>query len=269
MHASVWLALRLGRRVARLFLPPACLYFLLSSHATRAASKDYFGRILQREPGWRECFRQLHAFASVVLDRIYLLNDQNHLFDIRIEGEEIVRALASEHKGCLLFGAHLGSFEVLRTLGRAQANLKVSMVMYEDNARKTNAALNAINPDLTLDVIALGRSHSMITIGQRLNEGYFCGVLADRSPGIDDMRAMPFLGSEARFPEGPFRMALMLKHPVVLMFGLYRGGNRYDIHFERLDCTTLEDTMDRYVARLEHYCRMAPYNWFNFYRFWG
>ena len=23
-----------------------------------------------------------------------------------------------------------------------------------------------------------------------------------------------------------------------------------------------------YVARLEHYCRLAPYNWFNFYDFW-
>jgi len=24
----------------------------------------------------------------------------------------------------------------------------------------------------------------------------------------------------------------------------------------------------RYVARLEHYARRAPYNWFNFYDFW-
>ena len=26
--------------------------------------------------------------------------------------------------------------------------------------------------------------------------------------------------------------------------------------------------MQRYAARLEHYCRQAPYNWFNFYDFW-
>jgi len=26
--------------------------------------------------------------------------------------------------------------------------------------------------------------------------------------------------------------------------------------------------MQRYVARLEHYARLAPYNWFNFYSFW-
>jgi predicted LPLAT superfamily acyltransferase len=26
--------------------------------------------------------------------------------------------------------------------------------------------------------------------------------------------------------------------------------------------------IDRYAARLEHYCRLAPYNWFNFYDSW-
>jgi predicted LPLAT superfamily acyltransferase len=269
MRATVWLALHLGRRAMRWLLPPACLYYLLAAPETRAASRDYLARVLDHAPGWRDSFRQFHAFASVVLDRIFLLNDQNRLFDIEIQGEVIVRGLATAHEGCLLFGAHLGSFEVLRAVGRAQANLKVSMVMYEDNARKTNAALNAINPDLALDVIALGRSHSLITVGQRLADGHFCGVLADRSPGCDEMRALPFLGDMAAFPEGPFRMAMLLKHPVILMFGLYRGGNRYEIHFESLACTTLEETMQRYVARLEHYCRQAPYNWFNFYRFWG
>ena len=31
----------------------------------------------------------------------------------------------------------------------------------------------------------------------------------------------------------------------------------------------LEKWVQRYAERLEHYCRLAPYNWFNFYDFWG
>ena len=27
--------------------------------------------------------------------------------------------------------------------------------------------------------------------------------------------------------------------------------------------------LGRYVARLDHYCRSAPYNWFNFYELWS
>ncbi|MND04262.1 hypothetical protein D3C83_244540 [compost metagenome] len=63
------------------------------------------------------------------------------------------------------------------------------------------------------------------------------------------------------------------------MLGIYRGGSRYDIHFEVLadmsgaDRTNRErlikDALQRYVGRLEHYCRLAPYNWFNFYDYWN
>ena len=70
----------------------------------------------------------------------------------------------------------------------------------------------------------------------------------------------------------------MLKRPVVLMFGLYRGGRRYDIYFEPLvdmqyvertqRDAVIDDAIRTYVQRLEHYCRMAPYNWFNFYDYW-
>jgi predicted LPLAT superfamily acyltransferase len=70
----------------------------------------------------------------------------------------------------------------------------------------------------------------------------------------------------------------MLKKPMVLMFGLYRGGNRYDVYFEQLidmgqieraqRDVLIEQALRRYVARLEHYCRVAPCNWFNFYDFW-
>jgi len=65
---------------------------------------------------------------------------------------------------------------------------------------------------------------------------------------------------------------------VLLMVAVYRGGRRYDVYFERLaDFTQLtraarpeevENALRFYVARLEYYCRLAPYNWFNFYDFW-
>ena len=62
------------------------------------------------------------------------------------------------------------------------------------------------------------------------------------------------------------------------MFGLFRGGNRYDVYFEHLvdlrdvgratRDAVIEQAVRKYVERLEHYCRLAPYNWFNFYDFW-
>ena len=86
------------------------------------------------------------------------------------------------------------------------------------------------------------------------------------------------LGREASFPAGPALLAAVSAVPVILFVGLYRGGNRYDIHFELLDeqvvlarddrQQALQQWYCRYVERLEHYVRLAPDNWFNFYRFW-
>jgi predicted LPLAT superfamily acyltransferase len=102
-------------------------------------------------------------------------------------------------------------------------------------------------------------------------------MLSDRSLEDEDQVRVTFLGSPAGFPVGPFRMAALLKCPSVLMFGIYRGGRRYDVHFELLldgkidggGCgQDVETAMRLYVARLEHHCRATPFNWFNFYDFW-
>lgn len=273
----VWVALRLGRPAARLLLYPICLYFLAFSHGTRGAALGYLTRALARRPGLADLFRQYHAFASCVLDRVFLLNDQLELFDLRVHDETIATDIVKRGTSCILFGAHLGSFEVLRALGRRQPNLHVSLAMHEDNARKIGSVLKAINPDLAVDVIGLGRFDSMIELEERLKRRHFVGILADRSVREEHAR-YPFLGSPAPFPLGPFRMIALLKRPVVLMVGLYRGGRRYDVFFEHLADPSdwpagsrdkkIDETMRRYVERLEYYCRMAPYNWFNFYDFW-
>jgi predicted LPLAT superfamily acyltransferase len=271
----VWVALHLGRSIARLLLYPICGYFLLFSAGSRAASRGYLARVLDRAPRLVDLFRHYHAFGSCVLDRVFLLNDQTDRFRFAVHGEEIVNEIIAQREGCLLLGAHLGSFEVVRALGRRRTDVAVSLLMYEENARKIGTALNAINPALGLEIIALGKSNSMIEVEARLDRAHFVGVLADRSLKSESCPRLPFLGAPAAFPLGPFRMAVLLDRPVVLMLGLYRGGNRYEIHFERLDAPgacgagrPAEEMMRRYAARLEHYCRMAPYNWFNFYDFW-
>ena len=64
-----------------------------------------------------------------------------------------------------------------------------------------------------------------------------------------------------------------------LAFGLYEEPNRYALYCEPfaervvLPRASRADALAayaaRYAARLEHYCRLAPYNWFNFYDFWS
>jgi predicted LPLAT superfamily acyltransferase len=274
----VWVALTLGRRVARLFLYPICLYFLLFAGEARAASKKYLRKVLGREPRLGDGFRHIHTFASTILDRVFLLNGRFDKFDVHAHLDDTAQAMIARKQGCILLGAHFGSFEITRAYADAIKGPPASVVMYEENARKLNSVLQAINPQLSQQVIGLGKVDSMLKVGQALQRGEFIGILADR--GLEQGAASvtcDFLGEAAKFPNGPLRMAYMLKSPVLLMAGVYRGGNRYDLYFEELmDMSRselprnelIQQAQQRYVARLEHFCRIAPYNWFNFYDFW-
>ncbi|HAL39282.1 MAG TPA: acyl-CoA synthetase [Polaromonas sp.] len=277
-----WISLRLGRGAGRVVLYGIAAYFLAFAPAARRMSRSYLRRVLKlRSPaavGWRHLFRHFLSFASVIHDRVYLVNEHFELFDIRVHNKDLIDNIVADGQGVFLIGAHMGSFEVLRAIGRKQPGLRVAMVMYEENARKLNAALSAINPNAQQDIIALGHIDSMILVHELLAQGTVVGMLGDRSLGNDDTRPLDFLGDPAELPLGPFRMAAILKRPVLFMTGLYRGGNRYDIHFETLaDFSALaprgralavQAAMTRYAALMEQYCYRAPYNWFNFFDFW-
>ena len=277
LRSIAWVALALGRPLARLLLYPIALYFVMFSIRPRAASRQYLSRVLGRQAGMADVFRHYHTFAAVILDRLYLLKDQIYRFEVQVHGAEIVEGLIAEGKGCVLLGAHMGSFEIVRSAGRARG-FKVAMVMYEGNARKIRKLLEAINPSLQMEVIGLGSVDSMLKVEAALARGEIVGLLADRTIKGGGTVSCPFLGEQAAFPVGPVRIAAMLKRPVALMLGIYRGGNRYEVHFERLaelDQIVSRDresmtrhVLQRYAERLEHYCRIAPYNWFNFYDFW-
>lgn len=279
LRVMTWISLRLGRSIGRLVLYLIALYFLVFGPRARRASKAYLARVLAQRPTWRHCYRHFFSFASTIHDRVYLINDRHDLFEVSVVGEDVMKRALADGRGALLLGAHMGSFEVLRAVGRHHGGVRVAMVMYEENARKINDALAAINPAAQADIIPLGRVDSMLAVRDRLAEGAMVGMLGDRTPGGEPTRPVSFLGDVARFPTGPMRMAAMLRRPVLFMTGLYLGGNRYEVHFEQLaDFSTvpsagrkelIDEALKAYVARLEHHCRRAPYNWFNFHDFWS
>ena len=278
LRVMTWISLHLGRRAARSVLYLISGYFLLFAPVSRRASSNYLRRALGRPARWRDVYQHFFTFASTIHDRIYLVNRRFDLFDFEVHGEDMLRRLLADGNGLFLMGAHLGSFEVIRAIARKDTDLRVAMLMHQDNAQKINTMLAAINPEAAQDIIGLGYIDSMLKVRERLDEGWVVGMLADRTPGNDTLYPVQILGANANLPTGPFRMAALLRRPVVFMTGLYLGGNRYAIHFEILAdfSTAARDQLDaaldvaiiRYAALLDQYCRKAPYNWFNFFDFW-
>lgn len=281
---AIWLiraiVLRLGRPVGRLLLYPITAYFLFRRSAERRASLAYLRRVLGREPSLLDGARHVHCFAATTLDRPLLLTRQLDRFDIRVHGVEQVHALMALDQGVLLLGAHLGSFEALRVLSQRRPDTRVAILLERGQNPAMTQLLDELNPELAASVIDLGlpSTELMLRIKDEAERGALIGFLGDRRRPGEPGLPVEFLGDRACFPTAPYLIAMALDIPVCLCFGLYRGGRRYDLHFEtfaqriHLPRTDRQQALmayvQRYAERLEHYTRLAPYNWFNFYDFW-
>lgn len=278
LKMMTFVSLRLGRPVGRFILYFIATYFFLFAPTARRHSLEYLRRALRREPTARDRFRQVFNFAAIILDRLYLVNERYDLFDVSIEGEEFMHAQLSGGDGTFLMGAHIGSFEIMSAVGRRRPGLQVVMAMYEENARKVSAMFKALNPTNKSEIIALGQIEAMLRVRERLDEGRFVGMLADRTLGGEPGILVEFLGRPALFPLGPIRAAAVMRSQVFFMLGLYKGANRYHVVFEPLADfrqtrsgereAAVEAAIRRYAALLEKYCHDDPYNWFNFFDFW-
>jgi predicted LPLAT superfamily acyltransferase len=278
MRGGVRLLLSVGHTFGRLLLYPTCAYFLASSRQARMASREYLGRVLGRRPRLPDIVRHYLTFAKTLHDRVYFLAGRTGEFAIDQHGLEVLESALAKGKGCLLLGAHLGSFEVLRVMGTLERKLPVNVLLYPDNASNADTVASDLCPELKERVIPLGRPDTLLRVHDCLERGEIVGILGDRALKSDKTVRCDFLGAPATFPQGPLLLASIVKAPVVLFFGLYHGGRRYSIHFEafadevnigRKDRgAELRPWIGRYAQRLEHYCRLAPYNWFNFYDFW-
>ena len=281
---AIWLirtiACRGGRAIARSLLWPITAYFLLMRGPERRASRAYLARVLPQRPGLRHVARHIHTFASTILDRVFLLNGQLQRFAIDVHGLDAVDAQVRAGRGALIFGSHLGSFDALRVLATQRPEVKVRVLLDKAHNPAMQGLLDALNPELARNIIDAGQDGPSIVLAiqQAVEEGALVALLVDRAATHEAAVRAPFLGEDARFPTPPWLIAAVLQVPVVLAFGLYRGGNRYELVFEPFSdrisvprhnrTQMLHELVQAYARRLEHHTRRAPYNWFNFYDFW-
>ncbi|HET9598475.1 MAG TPA: hypothetical protein VFP65_23000 [Anaeromyxobacteraceae bacterium] len=275
----VVLATALGRWAASAALAVVALWYVLFDARVRSASRAYLVRLNGRAT-LRDVHRHVRCFAQVTLDRLFMVRGDFRPFEISCHGDEHLRALAAQGRGALLLLAHVGSFEVMRSVSEQQA-FTVNVLGYFRNARRINDALRSLSgrDDARLIEIRPGDPTFIFEVEDCVRRGELVGTMGDRVGFDGKLVRVPFLGGEAALPTGPYLLAAALGCPVYLTFGLYREPNRYDLHCEpfaeRVELprgardAALRALAARYAERLEHYCRQAPFNWFNFYDFWS
>jgi predicted LPLAT superfamily acyltransferase len=278
LRLMAWIVTRMGYGFGYALLWPIAFYFFLSSPRQRQAVRHFQRRALGRDSTISEVFRPFFIFSATLLDRLFLLGNRFGHYDLRVFGLDQLNQRIARGEGCILLGAHLGSFNAMHAVADTGCPVEVVALMHQQNAAKSASFFAEWAPRQAAAVIPLGQPDAMLRAKECLERGGLVGILADRTPGTGKVARIPFLGDSAAFPVGPHILAGVLGAPVMIAFGVWTGRRCYEVHFEPFAERIVIDRRDRqqqleavtaqYVARIEDIARRYPYNWFNFYDFW-
>jgi len=282
MRLLFWLCRIAGRWPVRLILYPILLWYFFSRPAARLASRDYLERVKSAGDGEKlGVLRHFAAFAESILDKMLLWSGLFDIDSVEHQGQSLIAAEIARKRGGLLICCHLGNLDLCRVLSRQLAGFKMTALIHTKHAQRFNRLLARLNADSELNLMQVTdlTPATAVLLSEKVARGEFVAIAGDRIPVSTNPRvaSAQFFGAPAPFPIGPYILASLLQCPVYLVF-TFRRGRASEIHFELFRESVHLPRAEReralaglaadYAARLEHYCRRAPLQWFNFYQFW-
>ena len=274
---------------------PVVAYFYATDRAGRSCSREFLARANARNglppPTVWTGLRHYMNFAGKALDSFIAWTDPGKVGPVAIEHSDDLRRLEESGVGVLLIVSHLGNAELCRASLAARFKRRVNVLVHTRHAQMYNALIKAGRPDVedhAIEVTEVGPD-TAIALQQRVERGEWIAIAGDRTPvivqtgGQARMSRVPFLGADAAFSQGPYILAALMGCPVYLMFCLRdeggRGAGGHTVYFEHFADVVSLPRKDkdaalaalaaRYAERLEHYCLMAPLQWYNFFDFWA
>lgn len=283
----------LGRKAFTLLLYPVVGVYWLTAATARRASQQWISRAREQLatrqmpiPPTLTSYRHFLRFGEAMLDKIASWRGELQF------GRDVVFAAGAEEtlnisdpRGKLLLASHLGDVEACRALAQLQGSKTINALVFSENAQRFKQIMAEMAPQAGLNLMPvtdIGPETAML-LQEKLDRGEWIAIVGDRI-AVNPQRGgewrvcwSRFMGQDAPFPQGPFILAAILRCPVNLIFAL-RQQDKLRIYCEpfadplllpRADRQqALQQCIDRYAERLEHYALQSPLDWFNFFDFW-
>lgn len=276
-----------GRLGFRVCLFPVMSYYYLIRREARQASNQYLRIIRPLLPVERQAslstYRHFLMFGEILLDKLLVWMGRISKEDVVFETPDTIKEMENNRRGGIIIVSHLGNFEVCNALANQVPSMRLTILVYTQHAEKFNTLMKRVAGNMDVEIMQVtdvSPATAMI-FSERVNAGGYIVIAGDRTPVTGQARVstVNFLGGLAPFPQGPFILAGLLKCPIYLLFCL-KQQTQYHIYIEKFtDCLnfydrkqrlrTLNNAVQEFADRLEHYCLKAPLQWFNFFPFWS
>jgi predicted LPLAT superfamily acyltransferase len=217
-----------------------------------------------------------YTFGQILIDKVAINSGFADKYTFALEDE---KHLAAMELGGFMISAHIGNWEMA---GKKSDRIHKTMnlVMLDAEHQRIKHLLEEVMKERNINIIPLKNDLShLISIRHALDRGELIAIHGDRFMEGAKYIMTDFMGRQAKFPEGPFYLALRMNAPVSFAFAMKAGKRHYHFHAtpprkyamqtgKRITAEDLMPMLRDYVTAVETMLKKYPEQWFNYYDFW-
>ena len=267
-------SLRLVYAFMAVFVVP---FYMLFAHRGYIAMYHFFRRRLHRSPlrSFLGVYGNHYRFGQIILDRFAAYAGRR--FQFEIDGNDLFLDLCSRPEGFLMLSCHVGNYELAGYAFEASAKRLNALVFSGEAAlvMEQRARLLSRN-NIRMIPVSDDMSHIFL-ISDALSGGEIVSIPADRIFGSPRFVECPFFGGMARFPLGPYAMAVQRGLKTLAVFVMKESAYKYKVYIRNIclgdNPPKRRDEKAALLARqmaaeMERVVTEYPEQWFNYYEFW-
>ena len=217
-------------------------------------------------------YKNEFEFGKVVLDRFAAFAGKR--FRLTVPRMDLFEELCAGEKGFIQLSSHVGNYELVGYTLVSPRRINALMFGGETATIMQNRAALFGQTGVRMVPVSEDLSHIYV-LNNALADGEIASLPGDRVFGSQKTVECTFFGEKAKFPAGPFVLAVQREAPVLTVFVMKEGRRDYKVLLERLpesEGKTRQERVqalaDAYASTLEKVVRQYPDQWYNFYDFW-
>lgn len=271
----VFLIKKLGVRTAYGLLVFVAFYFFVG-YPSNFKSIYYYLRQRQGYTAWQSFWKvygTYFVFGQSLIDKIAISAGLRDKFTYEFDGIETLKETLAQNKGGILISAHVGNFEIAsRFFADIDLHFQINLVTADQEHSAIKDYLESIGEKQSLKWITIKEDMSHVfEIHAALAKNELICFTGDRY--VEGMKTLSaeLLGKEADFPAGPFMLASRLGAPIIFVYVMKEGRQKYHLYARQAQAVKHRDAqsvLQAYTASVTQIIQKYPLQWFNFFDFW-
>ena len=271
------------QRIVYGFVAVVVPFYMLFSHQGYLAQYRLF-RERFGETWWRafwHVYVNHFRFGQIIVDRFSVYGGRK--FKLEMDGyEELWKQLDARPEGFLQMSSHIGNYELAGYSLKSETKLFHALVFLGETETVMKNRNRVFAPNNIRMVPVMPDMSHIFTLNTALADGGIVSMPGDRIFGSQKYLTCRLLDKEARFPLGPFSLAVARDCAALAVFVMKKDWQTYHViirdlrdGYKRVEAASLakksvrqQALADEFARVLDETIRQYPTQWFNYYDFW-